>query len=60
MLLAPPPGDGPETKAAVIKMQEAHFDEILKPLGLTKGTGIFHEFSLAFANKTIDAEGGKI
>jgi hypothetical protein len=32
---------GPATLRAVIKFQEAHADQILKPLGLTKGTGLF-------------------
>lgn len=51
---------GPETAAAVTKMQDANPVAILQPWGITEGTGIFQKYSLLFANNTIDAEGGKI
>jgi len=41
---------GPATAAAVSKMQEAFASEILAPLGLTKGTGIFGAATRAKAN----------
>jgi hypothetical protein len=41
------------TKNAVIKFQEAYFDEILKPQGLKQGTGMFYNYSRAVANKLL-------
>jgi len=41
------------TKAAVIKFQEAYANDILKPLGLRYGTGIFYSYSRNFANKML-------
>jgi len=41
------------TKAAVIKFQEKHFEEILQPLGLREGTGYFGSATRALANKLI-------
>ena len=48
---------GPETEMAVVKWQEAHADAILTPQGLTQGTGLFYNYSIDFANKTIDKQG---
>lgn len=39
---------GLRTKSALIKFQEAHADEILKPLGLKKGTGILGPATLRY------------
>lgn len=39
------------TEAGVIKLQEKYFAEILKPLGLKKGTGKFYESTRRFINK---------
>lgn len=41
---------GLKTKAALIKFQEDNITEILKPLGLTKGTGVFGAFTRKFIN----------
>ena len=41
---------GPLTKQALIKFQEAHAKEILTPLGLTKGTGIFGPATRKYLN----------
>lgn len=42
---------GLATEAAVSRFQEAHADQILKPLGLKKGTGSFFGFTRAVVNK---------
>lgn len=42
---------GKKTFAAVIKLQEKYSDEILKPVGLTKGTGYVGLSTRAFLNK---------
>jgi hypothetical protein len=42
---------GPKTLAAVIKFQEKYRDEILKPVGLTKGTGYVGVSTRNFINK---------
>mgnify|MGYP001597903720 FL=1 len=42
---------GGMTQAGVTKLQEKYFDEILKPVGLKKGTGMFYESSRKFINK---------
>ncbi len=39
------------TKAAVIKFQEKHADRILKPIGLTKGTGNVKFWTLKYLNE---------
>lgn len=39
---------GALTKSALIKFQEAHAKDILKPVGLTKGTGIFGPSTQSF------------
>jgi peptidoglycan hydrolase-like protein with peptidoglycan-binding domain len=44
---------GPLTRAAVIKFQEDHADEILAPLGLSKGTGVVGPSTRAVLNKMI-------
>ena len=44
---------GPLTRSAVIKFQEDHADEILAPLGLTKGTGIVGPSTRAVLNRMI-------
>jgi len=41
------------TKTAVIRFQEKYADEILKPLGLTNGTGYFGSLSRDIANRQI-------
>ena len=45
---------GPLTKAALIKFQEAHHEEILAPWGLTKGTGYFGSTTRAFINSLFE------
>ncbi len=42
---------GKFTAAAVIKFQEAHAGEILAPLGLTRGTGIFADATMKVVNR---------
>jgi len=44
------------TKDALIKFQEAHAGDILTPLGLTKGTGIFGAYTLKYVNKVLQSE----
>lgn len=44
---------GPKTKQAVIKFQEKYKDEILKPWGLTKGTGIIGKTTKAKLNQLL-------
>ena len=44
---------GSLTKAAVIRFQEANSSSILKPLGLTKGTGIFGASTRNFVNSIL-------
>lgn len=44
---------GPATKAAVIRFQEAHATLILKPAGLTKGTGVFGKATIKVLNSMI-------
>ena len=44
---------GERTKQALIQFQEFYMDDILKPLGLTKGTGYFGSYSRAKANQII-------
>jgi hypothetical protein len=41
---------GPKTKAALTKFQEAYAGDILAPLGLKKGTGIFGAKTRAYIN----------
>ncbi len=41
---------GTKTKQALINLQEAHKTEILTPLGLTKGTGIFGTMTRSWVN----------
>ena len=41
------------TQAAVIRFQEKYADEILKPLGLTNGTGYFGSLTRSIANRRI-------
>ncbi len=41
---------GPLTKAALIRFQELHYVEILKPYGLKKGTGFFGPKTRAYIN----------
>ncbi len=43
------------TEAGVKKLQEKYADEILKPLGLKKGTGLFLESTRKFINKKYNA-----
>lgn len=45
---------GPMTKAAVIRFQEKYGDEILKPIGLEKGTGIFGPATRAKINNILN------
>lgn len=47
---------GPLTEKAVIKFQEKHIDDILKPYGLNKGTGYAGEKTIAKINELM-AEG---
>jgi len=44
---------GQKTKQAVIKFQEKYKDEILKPWGLTKGTGIVGKTTKAKLNQLV-------
>lgn len=41
---------GAKTKAALIKYQEAHAKDILTPLGLTKGSGLFGSSTMKWVN----------
>jgi hypothetical protein len=47
---------GPRTKAALIRFQEAHADEILLPYGLTKGTGILGPKTKAVIERILSTE----
>lgn len=42
---------GARTQRALIRFQEAHTDEVLKPFGLSKGSGIFAARSREVANR---------
>lgn len=42
---------GTATLKAVTRFQEAHADQLLAPLGLTKGTGLFLEVTRTFVNQ---------
>lgn len=46
---------GRQTQAAVKKFQEAHVTEILTPLGLKQGTGMFAQMSLKAANALLQS-----
>ena len=41
---------GPKTQNALIRFQETYSEEILSPIGLTKGTGIFGPMTRGFVN----------
>jgi hypothetical protein len=41
------------TKTAVIRFQEKYANEILKPLGLTNGTGYFGSLTRDIANRQV-------
>ncbi len=45
---------GPLTRRALIRFQDAHADDILKPLNLKKGTGYLHEATIKFMNELIE------
>ncbi len=45
---------GALTRKSVVRFQEAYTDDILKPYGLTKGTGYFFERSRAKANEILN------
>ncbi|MGM0439391.1 MAG: serine hydrolase [Patescibacteria group bacterium] len=47
---------GPATKQALVKFQEKHFEEILKPQGLFKGTGVVGEFTREKLNQFLPGE----
>jgi hypothetical protein len=44
---------GSLTKNAVTRFQEANFEAILKPLNLTKGTGLFYDSTRTFVNNLL-------
>jgi peptidoglycan hydrolase-like protein with peptidoglycan-binding domain len=44
---------GPATESALIKFQEKYADEILTPIGLTKGTGFFGPITINKVNQLI-------
>jgi len=47
---------GPMTHNALVKFQEAHAAEVLHPVGLQKGTGIFGASTRAFINTLLVAQ----
>ena len=47
---------GGKTKAALIRFQNAHADDILKPQGISAGTGIFGEITKAVVIKILGAK----
>ena len=50
---------GTATKQAIIRFQNLYADEILKPAGLTQGTGIAGFYTLKKINEIADANAGK-
>ncbi len=45
---------GPMTYNALVKFQEAYIEQILKPVGLKKGSGVMGELTRKFINSVLD------